>query len=194
MSIWSVYRVGIQQPRYDLLKQALEAVAARLGGTLKMQALVRGVRYPFAVHVEKWGISYAVTASGGSVVVAADDYKVPVDVSKFSEMLVEEYTRLAVEEAARAAGMRVESQRLPEGYVIRAIGARGAMDVAVNGNTVEVVGDDYEGDECIRDAEAIEKGAMATGLMLKVLEKRSLAHGLTPLGLSVKRVVSSPCG
>jgi hypothetical protein len=126
MSHFSLIKIRIRNPNLALLKRAVEMVAEELGGEL-----VTTVRDYYGRTMEcaaalknstfKRGVGVRVNEKG-EVEIVGDFWDVPrSEVERFQQLLVRNYTALALTQALSALGYRVQVQRIQDRVFVRGV-------------------------------------------------------------------------
>jgi hypothetical protein len=126
MSHFSLIKIRIRNPDPALLRRAVEMIAEELGGELvtriqdyygrTMEVLLGIVNETF-----RRGIGVRVNERG-EVEVVGDFFLVPSSaVTRFKELLVRNYTTLALQTALVQLGYRVQAQKVNERIFIRGV-------------------------------------------------------------------------
>jgi hypothetical protein len=126
MSHFSLVKVKIRNPNLTLLKRAVEMVAEELGGqltttihdyfgrTMECAAAIKNGAF-------KRGIGVRVNEKG-EVEIAGDFWGVPKqEVERFQQLLVRNYTALALTQALGALGYQVQIQKVQDKIFVRGV-------------------------------------------------------------------------
>jgi predicted XRE-type DNA-binding protein len=126
MSHFSLIKIRIKNPNLAMLKRAVEMVAEELGGqvtttihdyfgrTMECAAAVKG-------EVFKRGVGVRVNEKG-EVEVVGDFWGVPKsEVERFQQLLVRNYTALALQTALAQLGYQVQVQRVQDKVFLRGV-------------------------------------------------------------------------
>jgi hypothetical protein len=126
MSHFSLIKMKIRNPNLTLLKRAVEMVAEELGGeltttirdyygrTMECAAALRNNTF-------KRGVGVRVSARG-EVEILGDFWGVPrSEVERFQQLLVRNYTALALQTALAQLGYQVQVQRVQDRVFVRGV-------------------------------------------------------------------------
>lgn len=173
MSHWTIYRLRLLNPSFQLLKEACERVAAKLGSRVAynfevMHVSGRRERCPLGIPLHHpWanGVGVKVGDDGGVTIVGEGDIA-----KRVAGILEVEYAALAVEKAATEQGFQVE--RLDGDGCVTLTLRRGKQVnvVSIKAGSVTVDAQGYEGRECLKDAEALTSSL--NGVRLEEVERR----------------------
>jgi hypothetical protein len=128
MSHFSLIKIKIKNPNMNLLRRAVELVAKELNGQVvgrihdyyhrTMDCIAGLVNADF-----RRGVGVRVSASG-DVEVVGDFWNVPRSaVERFQQLLVQNYTALAMQTALAQLGYQVQAQKVQEKVYIRGVAA-----------------------------------------------------------------------
>jgi hypothetical protein len=126
MSHFSLIKIRIRNPNIALLKRAVELVAEELGGepTTTIRDYYARTMDVVAGVVNKTfhrGIGVRVNEKG-EVEVVGDFYLIPSSaVKQFQELLVRNYTALAMQTALAQLGYRVQVQKIQDRIFVRGV-------------------------------------------------------------------------
>jgi len=124
MSHWTVARMKIRNPRLDVLRRALEVLAAELGSTVAENFVVYGFRHSqrcqLAVPMRlPYGNGYGVVIDeNGEIRVVVDDHGAPLRAEEFAAKLQQYYIALAVAAAAQQLGFQVSMSQAPNAIIL----------------------------------------------------------------------------
>ncbi|MEM1687517.1 MAG: hypothetical protein QXR31_05505 [Zestosphaera sp.] len=157
MSHWTIYRLRLVNPSWELLSEAVARVAGKLGGRVvyNLEIGVAGRREVYPLAIEARARLYrplAITVGAdGSLAVVGE----AADVRSVVPMLEAEYAALAIARAAASLGFQVERSEGDGSITLTLRKGSKVNVVAVRGGSVEVDARGYTGAECVRDADAL---------------------------------------
>ena len=126
MSHYAVSVIKIQNPDMELLKQALENLAKKLGGRVRENAVVRGWsierKVPLLLEMQlPYGNGYGVEVTGNGIRIHVDDHGAPLTAEQFANELMTEYTKAALVETLQEMGYSFEVKEEQDRVVITAV-------------------------------------------------------------------------
>jgi hypothetical protein len=128
MSHFSLVKVKIKNPNVALLKRAVELIAKELNGQVVSQVRdyyhrTMDVAVGMVNDDFRRGVGVKVNERG-EVEVAGDFWNVPRSaVERFQQLLVQNYTALAMQTALAQLGYQVQAQKVQEKVYIRGVAA-----------------------------------------------------------------------
>jgi len=126
MSHFSLIKIRIRNPNLALLKRAVEMVAEELGGEVVNQIrdyYGRTMECPAALrnNTFKRGVGVRVNERG-EVEIVGDFWGVPKsEVERFQQLLVRNYTALALQTALAQLGYQVQVEKVQDKIFIRGV-------------------------------------------------------------------------
>ena len=124
MSHWTVCKLAIRNPNMELLKQALQVLAQKLGSGVKENMVITGwngqAQCPLAIPLNlPYGNGYGVLIENGEIKVVVDDHGAPLSAKAFVNELQRTYMALAVAQATQVLGWTITNvQELQEGILM----------------------------------------------------------------------------
>ena len=124
MSHWTVCKLSIRNPNMELLRQALEVIAQKLGSEVKENMTIVGYRHkmrcPLAIPLRlPYGNGYGVVIENGEIRVVVDDHGAPMSAKQFTQELQRTYMALAIAQATQQLGWNITNvQELQEGILV----------------------------------------------------------------------------
>jgi len=125
VSHWTVAKIEIRDPVFEILKQALQAIAQELGVSEVVENYeIYGwhgkVKALLAIPMQlPYGNGYGVVIENGEVKVFVDDHGAPLTAEEFAEKLAQYYTALAIARVAQELGFTITNfQQLSQGILI----------------------------------------------------------------------------
>jgi len=131
MSQWSVYRVSLSNPSFDILLEATRKVAERIGGEVAFNYEVRGFGgrrevCPIAIKLPgKYGNGVGIRVvdedSSSKIEVVGDTWGMPVTVEEVGAMIVEKYVSIVMIKSLEAMGFHIlDVKEDPDGVEVEA--------------------------------------------------------------------------
>jgi len=127
MSHFSILKIILRNPVIPLLKQSVEAIAKEVNGTIvnEIRDYYGNVRSDFIIAMKSdvfyRGIGVKVNEKG-EVELIGDFWGVSQkEVEKFKQLLVQNYTALAIQQSLMQLGYQVQSQKVQDKVYIRGV-------------------------------------------------------------------------
>ena len=124
MSHWTVCKLSIRNPNMELLRQALQVLAQKLGSEVKENMTIVGwngqAQCPLAIPLNlPYGNGYGILIENGEIKVVVDDHGAPMKAKDFVNELQRTYMALAIAQATQALGWTISNvQELQEGILV----------------------------------------------------------------------------
>jgi len=124
MSHWTVCKLSIRNPNMELLRQALEVIAQKLGSEVKENMTIIGwngqAQCPLAIPLKlPYGNGYGILIENGEIKVVVDDHGAPMKAKDFVNELQRTYMALAIAQATQQLGWSITNvQELREGILM----------------------------------------------------------------------------
>jgi hypothetical protein len=127
MSHFSIIKIILKNPVIPLLKQSVEAIAKEVGGKIvsEIRDYYGNVRSDCIIAMKSdvfhRGIGIKINEKG-EVELIGDFWAIPQkEVEKFKQLLVQNYTTLAIQQSLMQLGYQVQTQKVQDKIYVRGV-------------------------------------------------------------------------
>jgi len=127
MSHFSILKIILKNPVIPLLKEAVKGIAKETGGQIvsEINDYYGRVRSDFIIAIKNStfhrGIGININQNG-EVEIVGDFWNIPQrEVEKFKQLLIQNYTTLAIQQSLMQLGYQVQTQKVQDKVYIRGI-------------------------------------------------------------------------